>query len=168
MLLFYWGTVSPREDGRLGDSRSSSHVRRLILTDLSVFAPLIFLTSLDKYARRLDVVNRGRLFFLSPLQIASHLEGQGYQVIIQNGVLVSLNRLFLRPQSHISTQKCNFSLFGLVGIPISYNSNNSVCFLLHDSRSKRCSSRTLAAIRSYRQIQSKSGTLDRHGPWTYF
>ena len=30
---------------------------------------------------------------------------------------MSLNRLFPRPQSPISTQRCSFSLFGLVGVP---------------------------------------------------
>ena len=78
MLLSYWGTVSPKEGGKLGDSRSSWRVSRLVLTSLSVFAPLIFLTptSLDKYARRLDVINRGSLYFPSPTAIASHFQGR--------------------------------------------------------------------------------------------
>jgi hypothetical protein len=76
MLLSYLGIVSPREDGELGDSRSSWHVSWLILTGLPVFASLIVPVLSDKYARRLDVINRGRLY-LSLLRIASHLERAG-------------------------------------------------------------------------------------------
>lgn len=80
MLLFYWETVLPREDGTLGGSRSSWRVRQLGLNrSLShcVRAPHFCLASLDKYARRLDIVNRGRLYFSPKLANCISSKGAG-------------------------------------------------------------------------------------------
>jgi hypothetical protein len=127
------------------------------------FALLTRLVSLDKYARRLDVINRGRLYFsrnckshlIRKAGLSGYNTDWGIHVFEQTLAKAAVAHLYPKMQLLIIWFGERFYLS---------QSRRLILPLIQYHRSKRFCSRTLAAIRSYRQIQGEFGTFDCHGP----